>query len=117
MEKENRSKGCNKSDRVPPRAAPWPPPWLSESASKHPDTIAEVYAQADSLPSNADPIDLAARTAETPFVDYHAELARWPIPWRESWGRLANKLQDQGIPWPEHERRAFDQIKAEMTAS
>jgi hypothetical protein len=42
------------------------------------------------------------------------ELAHWPIPWRERWGRLANELQDQGVPWPEYERLAFGQAKAEL---
>ena len=52
-----------------------------------------------------------------PWPPRPAELARWPIAWRERWGRLANELEDQGVPWPEHERRAFDRIKAEMEAS
>jgi hypothetical protein len=45
-----------------------------------------------------------------------AELAEWPVEWRAKWGWLANELQDQGIPWPEHERQAFYQVKAEMEA-
>jgi hypothetical protein len=43
-----------------------------------------------------------------------AERANWPIRWRERRGRLANALEDRGVPWPDHERRAFDQAKAEM---
>jgi hypothetical protein len=42
------------------------------------------------------------------------ELADWPIPWRKRWGEVANTLQDTGVPWPEHEQLAFDQIKAKM---
>jgi hypothetical protein len=46
-----------------------------------------------------------------------AELAGWPVAWRQRWGRLANELQDRGIPWPDHERIAFDRIKDEMDAA
>jgi hypothetical protein len=35
-----------------------------------------------------------------PWPPRPAELASWPIAWREKWGRLANALQDQGVPWP-----------------
>ena len=41
------------------------------------------------------------------------ELARWPLEWRAKWGVRANELQDQGVGWPEHERRAFVEVKAE----
>jgi hypothetical protein len=43
------------------------------------------------------------------------ELADWPIPWREKWGRLANDLEDQGLKFPECEREAFRLVKAEMS--
>jgi hypothetical protein len=51
-----------------------------------------------------------------PWPPRPAELAEWPVEWRAKWGRLANELQDQGIPWPEHERQAFYRAKAEMEA-
>jgi hypothetical protein len=51
-----------------------------------------------------------------PWPPRPAELASWSVEWRERWGRLANDLQDRGVPWPEHERRAFDQVKAEKDA-
>jgi hypothetical protein len=56
------------------------------------------------------------RSAPTlpPWPPRPNELADWPIPWRERWGEVANALQDTGVPWPEHERLAFDQIKDEM---
>jgi hypothetical protein len=53
----------------------------------------------------------------TPWPPRPAELARWPLEWRQRWGLLANKLEDQGLKFPECERRAFDQIKAEKEAS
>jgi hypothetical protein len=37
--------------------------------------------------------------------------------WHQRWGELANALQDQGIPWPEHEREAVRHVKVEMIAS
>ena len=36
------------------------------------------------------------------------ELADWPIPRRQRWGELANAFEDQGVPFPESERRAFE---------
>jgi hypothetical protein len=42
------------------------------------------------------------------------QLAGWPIEWRERWGRLANALEEQGVLFPESERRAFDRVKAEL---
>lgn len=44
------------------------------------------------------------------------ELADWPIPWREAWGRLANELHEVaeagGMPaqWWEVEMLAYDQL-------
>jgi hypothetical protein len=26
-------------------------------------------------------------------------VARWPVQWRERWGRRSNELQDRGLPW------------------
>lgn len=40
-----------------------------------------------------------------------AELATWTSDWRNRWGRRANALLDAGVPWPEDEIRAFDEIK------
>ena len=49
-----------------------------------------------------------------PWPPRPLELAEWPVEWRARWGRRANELEDSGIPWPEHERRAFHEVKAEM---
>ncbi len=40
------------------------------------------------------------------------ELADWPIDLRQRWGDRANELEAEGVPWPEHEIRAFTEIKA-----
>jgi hypothetical protein len=48
-----------------------------------------------------------------PWPPRPAELAGWPIEWRERWGRLANQLEEEGVPFPESERAAFGVVKAE----
>jgi hypothetical protein len=52
--------------------------------------------------------------APSPWPPRPEYLANWPIPYRERWGRIANELQDRGIPWPDHERLAFVQVEMEM---
>jgi hypothetical protein len=63
----------------------------------------------------AAPVPEAAAPGPRPWPPRPAELAEWPVEWRAKWGVRANELQDQGIPWPEHERRAFLEVQAEMT--
>jgi len=43
-----------------------------------------------------------------------AEIGSWPIPWRQRWGELCNQFEDEGVPFPESERHAHHQVKAEM---
>jgi hypothetical protein len=47
-----------------------------------------------------------------PWPPRPPELADWPTRWREQWGRLANQLEEEGVPFPESERTAFSQVKA-----
>jgi hypothetical protein len=49
-----------------------------------------------------------------PWPPRPAELADWPVEWRERWGRLANELEDQGMPFPQHEIEAFRRVKTEI---
>ena len=56
----------------------------------------------------------AAEPDPPPWATSSAELAGWPLVWRRRWGRRANELQDEGVPWPEQGRRAFVEVKAEM---
>jgi hypothetical protein len=49
----------------------------------------------------------------SPWPPRPAALATWPTEWRQRWGELANTLQDRGIPWPDHERLAFNQVREE----
>jgi hypothetical protein len=44
-----------------------------------------------------------------------AEIGAWPIPWRQRWGELCNQLEDEGIKFPESERRAYYIIKHERS--
>jgi hypothetical protein len=45
-----------------------------------------------------------------PPYPWRAELPRWPIPWREAWGRRANELQDRGLRWWEAEQQAQAEV-------
>src|SRR5262245_50705641 len=45
--------------------------------------------------SGADPVP----TAPPYFPPYPPELAGWPIPWRQAWGELANRLDSEGLGW------------------
>jgi hypothetical protein len=49
-----------------------------------------------------------------PWPPRPQELAAWPVAWREKWSRLANRLEDEGVPFPESERRAFHEIRASL---
>src|SRR5437660_55567 len=40
-------------------------------------------------------------------------LPRCSVSWRERWGRRANELSAAGVPWPEDERLAFEEILRE----
>jgi hypothetical protein len=60
--------------------------------------------------------------APEPWPPRPAELGgpdgiRWPDEIRERWGRRSAELEDQGVPWPEHESRAFAEVKAEFAAN
>jgi hypothetical protein len=44
------------------------------------------------------------------------EIGGWPIPWRQRWGELCNQFEDEGVPFPESERLAYNQVKTEMEA-
>ena len=47
----------------------------------------------------------------TPWTPRPKELASWPVDQRQQWGLRANQLQDEGVPWPDHERQAFLEVK------
>jgi hypothetical protein len=41
-------------------------------------------------------------------------VARWPVEWRERWGRRANELQDHGRPWDVAEWIAFRETARDL---
>jgi hypothetical protein len=43
-------------------------------------------------------------------LPWRAILPRWPTDAREKWGRRADQLEDEGVAWPESERRAFEEL-------
>jgi hypothetical protein len=86
-------------------ASQWPPKWVQDSAP----------VPAAQLPPPEPVIDPSPEP-QPPWPPRPAELARWPVERREQWGRLANQLEDEGVQFPESERRAFHQVKAEMGA-
>ena len=58
--------------------------------------------------------EICVRTRNNfPWPPRPRDLHLWSIPMRQRWGELANRLEDQGIPWPDHEQQAYEQIKAE----
>jgi hypothetical protein len=45
-----------------------------------------------------------------------AELGAWPADLREARGHTSTCYEDSGVPFPESERRAFAEVKAELQA-
>jgi hypothetical protein len=82
--------------------------WAAPPGAMTPEVVAALATHKPAL------LRLLAGEPSAPWPLRPAELAEWPVEWRARWGLLANALQDQAIPWPEHERQAFDQIKVEM---
>jgi hypothetical protein len=55
---------------------------------------------------------LALLSTERPWPPRPAELAGWPVEWRQCWGERANELEASGLPWQAAERQAFDETRA-----
>jgi hypothetical protein len=56
---------------------------------------AEVIASlAVPAPETASASPAAFGSPCRPPYPWRAELPRWPIPWREAWGRRANEIED-----------------------
>lgn len=53
---------------------------------------------------------VASRSEPSGPPPCRAALANWPVEWREQWGRLANELEDAGLPWKDAEARAFVEV-------
>jgi hypothetical protein len=103
-----------KAPRVAPRGArgeisAWPPPWMTENV---------VPAEAVSAPEALSPTiaEVVPATSKPPWPPRPVELAEWPTDLRQRWGELANRLEDEGVPFPESERQAFMQVNAESAS-
>jgi hypothetical protein len=102
--------------RVPAKPAK-PPIGLCE-----PGFAGSAGSACEEFPNSSDPPfrrgtrPEATDAQHAPWPPRPAEIGAWPIPWRQRWGELSNQLEDQGIPFPESERRAFARVKAEMDA-
>jgi hypothetical protein len=59
----------------------------------------------------SDLTDAGHRSADD--FPWRRALPSWPDDRRERWGLRANALAEAGVPWPEDERRAFDEVAAE----
>jgi site-specific DNA-methyltransferase (adenine-specific) len=75
-----------------------------------------VAADGTVEPRTPSPSGTEAPAASMPWPPRPAELADWPLAWRERWGRLANDLEARGAPFPDSEAEAFRRVKAEMEA-
>lgn len=75
---------------------------------------AAILAILDGAPPPDDP---GPDPASMPWPPRPVELATWPTPYREAWGRRSAELEDAGVPWPESERTAFREVRAAMLAA
>jgi len=48
---------------------------------------------------------------------WRAVVARWPVEWRERWGRRANDLQDGGEPWDAAEWIAYGELAPDLAVA
>lgn len=49
---------------------------------------------------------------EAPNADlgWRRRLEKWPLDWRERWGRRANDLEASGLHWIEAEKLAWNEV-------
>jgi hypothetical protein len=64
-----------------------------------------------------DRADTTERKADTGGLRWPYNLARWPIPDRQRWGELANRIEAAGVNWREAERRAYEIVRDERAAA
>jgi hypothetical protein len=100
--------GTDKTDETPPRKTGDMSQEVPTKPTK-PGFVSFVGTQQGDIPDFSPSLP--------PWPPRPAELARWPLAWRQRWGLLANELESQGWPFPECERRAFDRVRAERQAS
>lgn len=80
--------------------------------SRHGLLIQETFPLTDLEPRMVE--DSTERVEVEERRSYREDLARWPLRWRERWGRRANALEDQGLSWRAAELRAFAEVRAQQ---
>jgi hypothetical protein len=60
--------------------------------------------------TRTEPPTRAELATEVKPLPYRLVLAKWPIEWRERWGRRANDLEEAGFSWRDAEGRAFVEV-------
>jgi hypothetical protein len=97
--------------------------YIEAYRKKNQDIPPAVTDKTDKTPSQAGFVSFVSASqgnigdffSRAPWPPRPRELAGWPVRWRQRWGELANRFEEvDGIPFPESERRAFDQVKAQM---
>lgn len=73
--------------------------------------VVELVSSLIGVTTRAD--EATAVESAQPQYPWREELPTWSIEWRERWGRRANQLADEGVLWPEDERRAFAEVSHE----
>lgn len=93
-------------DIVDTQKGTWGPDWLFEAPVPRRQTAGgqegpqEPAGAVAAVPTSNPP---------TPLL-WRAQIADWPVPWREQWGRRTAELEDFGLSWREAEERAFDEL-------
>jgi TubC N-terminal docking domain len=87
---------------------------LRSALAEHKAEILRLLEAGDGAtgsPASAGP---AAESWEPRPLPWRLVVARWPIPRRERWGRMANRFEvEDGLVWDEAEERAFAEVLAE----
>jgi hypothetical protein len=86
----------------------------AESESAYVSTKKDERSPLSHSVVNSDGSLLTSNPASPPWPPRPAELSGWSIDRRQRWGELANRLEDEGVMFPESERQAFMQVKAEV---
>jgi hypothetical protein len=84
-------------------AKSWKPGWLFDQPQTSPEFSSEPDCNL-AKETNRDPV-------VTTWPPRPSELATWSASKRQQWGELANRLELEGVTFPESEQRAFEQLK------
>jgi hypothetical protein len=91
-----------------------------ENSDESPSDPLTKLTETLSVVSVSDSVQVSPKFSPAPdpaWPPRPAEIGDWPIPLRQRWGELSNQFEDEGVPFPDSERQAYHQVKAEMGAS